>query len=115
MYVRGVGLINNNIERFLLHSILWSFGVLALLYMVFLANMVKNIIERRSFEAEARSLSTEVGKLELSYLSMSNNVDLVLSYSMGFKEVKAKFATRKALSLVPLSKTGTITVIQNDF
>ena len=113
MYVRGVSLINNNIEKFFLNLILWSFGALVLLYLLFLGNMVKNIIERRSLEAETRVLSSEVANLELEYLSMTNGVDLAFSYSMGFKETKAKFATRKALGLGNIHNNNT-QIAQND-
>jgi len=104
--------VNNGIEKILFNFILWSFGVLVFLYLVFLGNMVKNIIERRSFEAEIRSLSSEVSNLELSYLSLANKVDLTLSYSMGFKETKATFATRKALGFGLTSSN--IQIAQND-
>ncbi len=98
MYVSSVGIVNNNIEKLALKLITWSFGAFALLYILFLGNMVINIVERRSFETEARSLSSEVGDLELIYLSMSKDIDLTLSYSMGFKETKTTFANRKSLS-----------------
>ena len=85
-------------EKLILNIIFCSFGALAFLYVLFLGNMVGNIIERRSLEANARALSSEVKDLELTYLSMSNNVDLALSHSMGFQETKITFATRKSLS-----------------
>ena len=97
MHVRGVSIINNNIEGLILNVVLWSFTALALWYVLILGNMVSNIVQRRTLEADARTLSNEVGDLELVYLSMSNNIDLTLSYSLGFKETKAKFATRKSL------------------
>lgn len=101
MYVKNVSVINNNIERLILSVLIWSFGALALLYILFLGNMVKNIIERRSLEASAHILSSEVRDLELTYLSMSNNIDLALSHSMGFQETKATFTTRKSLVYDP--------------
>ena len=114
-YIRGVSVINNNIEKLAFNIIIGSFGALALLYVLFLGNMVMNIVERRSFEAETSLLSSEVSNLELTYLSMSSKVDLALSYSLGFKETKANFATRKALGL--LSADGlspNVNVVQND-
>ncbi len=108
-------IINNNIEKLTLNIILWSFGTLALLYVLFLGNMVKNITERRSFEANARFLSNEVRDLEVTYLFMSNNIDLTLSYSMGFKEAKTTFATRKPLGFRPLGESlGSVKNIKND-
>lgn len=106
MYVKSVSVINNNIERLILNIIFWSFGALVLFYLLFLGNMVKNIIERRSLEVSVRNLSSEVGNLELTYLSMSNNLDP--ASSIGFKEVKATFATRKALGF------DTIKMAKND-
>ena len=66
--------------------------------------MVFNIAERRTLEKEALALTNEIGNLELSYLSISSSVDLALSSSMGFKETKATFATRKALGSLNLDK-----------
>jgi len=105
----GVSIINNNIERILLNFVVLSFGTLAFIYLLLLGNMVSNIVARRSLEINARALSGEVRDLELTYLSMSNSVDLPLSYSMGFKETKASFATRKSLGLRSLSN-----ILQND-
>ena len=97
-YVNNVDIIdNNNLAHRIFRLMIISFGALALCYALILGNMVFNIIERRSLEKEALSLSSEVGNLELAYLFLSNKVDLNLSYSLGFKEIKPKFATRKAL------------------
>jgi hypothetical protein len=73
--------------------------VCSLLYVLFLGNMVSNIVARRSLEVQARNLSSEVGNLELTYLSMSSGIDLAFSYDKGFKETKINFATRKSLGL----------------
>ena len=70
---------------------------LAFWYVLIIGNMTFDIVERRVLEKEALALSNEIGNLELSYLSISNSLDLSLSHSMGFKETKATFATRKSL------------------
>ncbi len=115
MYVRSVSIVNNNIEKLTLNFILGSFGALTLFYILFLGNMVMNIVERRSIEVNARSLSSEVRNLELTYLSLSNNVDLSLSYSLGFKDTKANFATRKTLGLRVTGKSsGVPQITQNE-
>lgn len=88
----------------MLRIMLWSFGVLALWYVFLLGNMVMNIVERRSLEKETFSLSNEVRDMELVYLSMSNNIDLAFSHSIGFKETAAKFATRKSLGSIKIAK-----------
>ena len=114
MYVKSVSIINNNIEKFILNVIICSFGALLILYVIFLGNMVRNIIERRSLEARAQTLSSEVRNLELTYLSMSSNIDLALSYSMGFKEIKASFATHKSLGLGQTGAFDSVKIAQND-
>lgn len=118
-YVKNVGVVNNNLERLIFNSILGSFGALALLYILFLGNMVVNIVERRSLEADIRTFSSEVGNLELTYLSMSNTIDLALSQSMGFTETKANFTTRKSLGYLPTNTYNTnsadsVEIIPND-
>ena len=97
-------IIGNDIERVLFKIIVWSFVAVALWYVLLLGNMVSDIVERRALEASARSLSNEVGELELTYLSISNSIDLAFSHSMGFKETKAQFTTRKSLGSTKLVK-----------
>ncbi|MES3031846.1 MAG: hypothetical protein V4699_01225 [Patescibacteria group bacterium] len=113
IYIKNISFINTNIEKLLFNFILWSFGALVVLYVMFLGNMVKNIVERRGFESDARALSSEVSNLELTYLAMSNNIDLKYSYSLGFKETKANFATRKSLGYKPL-ESGNVKAVHND-
>lgn len=111
-YAGNVSILDNDaVQKRVLRVMLIALTTLVFLYVLFLGNMVKNIIERKSLELQARALSSEVGNLELTYLSMSNSVDLNLSYSLGFKDVKAIFATRKALGLLPASNTQ---VAKND-
>ncbi len=96
-FVSKANIMSNDIERFSLRFILGYFAVLAFIYVFFLGGMIFNIVERKSLEADARSLSNEVRDLELSYLSLSNNIDLNFSHSLGFREIKTNFATRKSL------------------
>ncbi len=105
-YIRESNVINtNDIQRVALRFIFWSFGVLAILYVILLGNMVRNIVARKSLEVSARSLSNDVSSLELQYLSMSNGIDLNLSHSLGFQETKPTFATRKYVGLLPTDGT----------
>ncbi len=90
---------SESLRKRIFHIMIMSFGALGLCYAIILGNMVMNIVERRSLEKEAVSLSNEVADMELAYLSLSNKIDLDLSYSLGFKEVKPNFATRKSLGL----------------
>ncbi|MEJ0002369.1 MAG: hypothetical protein WDN09_04385 [bacterium] len=63
---------------------------------------------RLSRRRPARSATTYQA-MELTYLAESNKVDLALSYSMGFKETKATFATRKSLKSL-----GSVKVSNNE-
>lgn len=95
---------NNNIRRQTLSIIFASLGVLSICYAFFLGSMVLNIVERKNLEAEARVIASDIGALELTYFSKSNIVDLSLSSTMGFKEAKANFATRKSLGSLKIAK-----------
>lgn len=97
--IQNTSIVNNNAEfqKTIFYAMLFTVAILILFYVFILGNMVFNITERRVTEKEILTLSNEVSNLELSYLSLSNGIDLALSSSMGFKETKAVFATRKAL------------------
>ena len=106
-YVGNASIVDNNdLQGRIFQMMMISFGALALFYVFILGNMVFNIIERRTLEKQAVSLSNQVGDLELSYLSLSNKVNLDLSYSLGFKEVKPTFTVRKSLGFLPTLKTN---------
>lgn len=106
--LHNVNIMNNNIEvqKIVLNSMLSILAGLALFYILILGNTVFNIVERRSLEKEALTLSNEVGDLEISYLSISKSVDMTLSSSMGFKETKATFATRQSI--------GSLKIVNNE-
>lgn len=103
-YTSHADIISGTSNASLLKGILITLGVLTVLYFFFLGNMVINIIERKSLEAEARTLSSEVADLELQYIGASNKVDLGLSHSLGFKETQGVFTTRKSLGSLKLEK-----------
>jgi len=115
-YTGGVSIVNNNnLEKRLFNFTLACLGSLALLYILILGNMITNIVERRSSESTARTLESEVRNLELAYLSMSNDIDLDFSYSLGFKETKATYATRKSLGYgTARDSFGSVNNSQND-
>ncbi len=115
-YAGSVSIVNNsNLKRRVLNIMLWSLGALGLCYVLLLGNMVFSIVARRSFEADARVLSNQVGDLELVYLSMSGKVDPALAVSMGFRETKIKFATRKSLGYSTAGEfIGSIKMPQNE-
>jgi len=103
-YTSNVNIVNNNnLERRILGILLYSIGTLALCYVFILGNMIFNVVARQGLALQERTLSNEVGDLELSYLSASSKIDLALSSSMGFKEAKTTFAVRKSLGTLSLS------------
>jgi hypothetical protein len=98
--IQNVNITNNNIEvrRLVLNTMISALAALAILYFFILGSMVFNIVQRKDLEKQELALSSNVGNLELSYLSISSSVDVALSSSMGFKETHANYATRKSLS-----------------
>jgi hypothetical protein len=84
--------------------LLISWGVFSLIYILLLSNIVFNIIERKNFESQVRALSNEVANLEFAYLLASNEIDLKIGHSMGFKETKPNFITRDSLGGVKIAK-----------
>jgi len=97
-YTKNVNIVNNNnLEKRILCILLYSFGICAFLYVLILGNMTFNVVARQSLGVHVRTLSNEVGDLELKYLSLSNKVDLAMSSEMGFKEAKTQYAVRKSL------------------
>ena len=98
---------NSDLGQKALNFILVSFVLMALFYILILGNITFNIIERRSFEAQARNVSNEVLKLELTYLKLSETVDQNLARQMGFREAQASFTAEKSL--------GSVTDVANGF
>jgi len=97
-YRTNVNIIDNgNLRNRILHTMLFTLGMLALFYVFLLGSMVFNIVERKTLQVYDRSLSSEVGNLELEYLSLSQKIDLDLAYSLGFREIETDFVMRKAL------------------
>lgn len=90
---------NNDVKKRTLNILLAGLGGLALLYLLILSNMVLNIVERRTLEADARIVSNQVADLELKYINISSKLDLGMSLDLGFVAVKTEFATRKPVGL----------------
>lgn len=103
--IQNVNILNNNVEvqKIALNIMLSILAGLALWYVLILGNMVFDIVQRKVLDKEALALSNEVSELELAYLSISNSVDLNLSSSMGYKEIKPTFATRKSLGSIKMA------------
>lgn len=110
MSVKNVNIMNNNIEveKNILNTMIFILVALAFLYALILGNMVFNITERKNLEKEMIALSNEIGELEVSYLAVSNSIDMSLSSAMGFRETKAAFTTRKSLKSLGLNSNDAL-------
>lgn len=102
----NVNIMNNNIEveKNIFNTMIFILIALALFYVLILGNMVFSIVGRKTLEKEMLTLSNEVSELEVFYLTVSNSIDMNLSSTMGFKETKATFATRKSFGRSPTNK-----------
>jgi len=106
-YTQNVNIIDNgNLQLKILHIMLYLLLALSVFYVLFLGNMVFNIVERKALEVNANRMSNEVADLELEYLSLSKKIDLEFAHSLGFRETETTYATRNAL--------GSIKVAQNE-
>jgi len=115
--IRNTSITNNNLEvrKIILNTLLAILAALVFWYVLIIGNMVFDIVQRKALEKEALALTNEIGNLELSYLSISDSVDLALSSSMGFKETKATFATRKALGRSTMGEAlGSLNLDKNE-
>ncbi|MDP9249393.1 MAG: hypothetical protein M3M85_02720 [bacterium] len=104
--IQNIGIMQTNADmsRVVLRSMFSTLGLLALVYALLLGLMVWNIVERKNLEKEAQALSSEVGNLELEYLSLSSSVNIELSRSMGFEEARASFAPRRSRASADMAR-----------
>ena len=91
----------------LLKGIFITLGILAVFYVFAIGSIIFNIIERNNLISQTKILSSEVGELELTYLSLHQELSLDTSSSFGFVEVKPGFATRTPLAGNLATKSGT--------
>ncbi len=75
-------------------TMFWSLiGLLVLslgFYMYFINATVHNVVARQNLEAEASTLTLDIGNKEFQYITERNNVTLQVAYTMGFKDVTEK-------------------------
>lgn len=100
---RTITLVEGHIERMMFLFLMIILGFSFFLYLVFVGQTIVNIVERKNIENENRVLSSRVNKLELSYLSETNKIDLALAYSLGFQDSKNTVFAPASSSGKPLS------------
>ena len=104
-YASNINVVNNNdLNKKIFNFISVSFGISFVFYILLVGTTFFNIAERKVLEKEAHVLASQVGDLELSYLSLYNKMDVSLSYTMGYQEVKPSFATRVPLGAIKFAK-----------
>ena len=68
------------------------------LYAYLINATVLNVAARQNVEKNITRLSSETGKLEASYMSMKNSIDLNLAHSLGFNSApNTKYINRTTL------------------
>jgi len=91
-------IINSDFEKKLFYFFSVFFLFLLVFYIYIVSNITFNIIERKDIRNEIGLVNSNIGNLELEYLSLSNQIDLELVSSLGFKDSNnTYFVSRKTL------------------
>ncbi len=78
-------------------------GSAAIVYMFFIAGITSNIVARKAYEKDQKTVQSEISGLELSYLSKIQSLDEASALAVGLAHPKeVYFASR-------LSKVGFLT------
>jgi hypothetical protein len=87
---------NTNLQRIILRFLLGSFVIVFIFYAYFIGSITFNVLARKTLENTTRSLSSNISKLELTYLDKINQINKDYALSKGFVEVNNNiFATRE--------------------
>ncbi len=72
-------------------------GVAVIVYMFFIASITSNIVARKAYEKDQKSLQSEISGLELSYLSKIQSLDESAALAVGLSHPKeVYFASRES-------------------
>lgn len=94
---------NINTQKVLLRILLVGTASLFLVYIYLVGSITFNIIARKSLESTLTTLSANVNKLDLAYLSDVNKIDKDYAISKGFVDVKDSiFASRNNINQVAI-------------
>jgi hypothetical protein len=86
---------NSYIQKILLRILVGSLIVLSIVYIYLIGSITFNVLARKTLETTSRSLSSNISKLELTYLDSANKINKDLALSMGYVEVNNNiFASR---------------------
>ncbi len=85
--------------------IFWTLSSVFLLSMAFymycIHATIQNVVLRDNLEDRATALALEIGNKEFEYITMKNNINLAVAYSLGFSQVSEKtFVSKKTVGYV---------------
>ncbi len=75
---------NSNIRKIILKFIISTLILIFLAYLYLISSITFNVVARKSLDSTAHDLSSKVGTLEVSYLTLSNTIDQSKALSLGF-------------------------------
>jgi hypothetical protein len=73
-------------EKKIFYGLLAMFVFLTVSYGFFVKQTVSSVVERKNIETEIKTISSNIGELELQYISRKNNLSLDYAISVGFNE-----------------------------
>ncbi len=86
---------NRNTQRIIFKVLLSCLITLSIVYVYLIGSITFNVLARKSLETTVRTLGSQVGELELTYLNMANKIDKNYATSIGFVDVHDNiFASR---------------------
>ena len=69
-------------------------------YVYLLNTAVFNVVKRGAAEKQISAANSKITELETKYISLKNNINLELAYSLGYKEVEmTTFIGKKSVSV----------------
>jgi hypothetical protein len=75
---------DNYLRKTIFHYILTALILLSLAYLYLIVSIIFNVSARKTLENTAVEMSSKIGSLEVSYLTLSNSINQNLAASLGF-------------------------------
>ncbi len=93
-------------------TLVWVFGwmcvALCVLYIFFMNETVFNVAKRAVLEQEIAVHVSEISDLEFKYISLRNDIDIDLAYSLGYQDIQSP----KYISKTPVTALVSFNTIQ---
>jgi len=98
MKIKTIQLNNINKEQAAIYTLVGIMALLLFAYAYFINASVLFVVERKDSEKKSSALLSQISTLETNYFNASENINISLAYSMGFKETSnISFANRKSI------------------